>query len=105
ARVPVAHLYPGRPFEILAGADVLHLFHADGTWPVDADGSPATAGDFTTHGRFYAGGGSISDLDGDGNKEVIGAAWDTQELCVFDKQGVMRPGFPVAVRDQMWSAV
>jgi hypothetical protein len=103
--VAVDHVHPGHTLDILAGAGVLYLLHPDGTAPVDADGSPVTVGDFTTEGSYYAGGGSISDLDGDGAREIIGAAWDTQKLCVFDRDGAPRPGFPVTVQDQMWSGV
>ncbi len=103
--VAVAHVYTGLPSEILVGGEALHLFHADGTAPVDADGSAATPGDFTTQGKFYTGGGSIADLDGNGSREIIGAAWTSQQLQVFDSQGVPRPGFPVHVDDPMWSSV
>ena len=91
--------------DILVGGDVLHLFHADGTAPVDADGSSGTPGDFTTLGRYYQGGGSIADLDGDGGRDVIGATYASKQLLAFDAQGVTRPGFPVPLPDQIWSSV
>jgi hypothetical protein len=95
----------GGTMDLLVGGDLLHLFHADGTWPVDADGSSATPGDFTTLGRYYRGGGSIADLDGDGGRDVIGATWTSQQLLAFNAQGVLRPGFPVALPDPIWSSV
>jgi hypothetical protein len=91
--------------DILVGGAVLHLFHADGTAPVDADGSSATPGDFTTLGHHYRGGGSIADLDGDGGNDVIGATWTSKQLVAFNAQGVLRPGFPVTLPSEAWSSV
>ena len=95
----------GGGMDLLVGGELLHLFHADGTWPVDADGSSATPGDFTTLGRHYRGGGSIADLDGDGGRDVVGATWTSRQLLAFNSQGVLRPGFPVALPHPIWSSV
>ncbi|HEY6195601.1 MAG TPA: C25 family cysteine peptidase [Candidatus Eisenbacteria bacterium] len=95
----------GGGMDILVGGNVLHLFHSNGTAPVDADGSSATPGDFTTLGRFYRGGGSFADLDGDGGRDVIGATFTSKQLLAFDAQGVPRPGFPVPLPDPIWSSV
>ena len=103
--IAVDHVYSGYPQDIALGADVLHVFHVDGTAPVDADGLAATPGDFSTLGRYYAGGASIADLDGNGTREIIGGSWTTQDLEVFDAQGVPRAGFPVHIEDQMWSSI
>jgi hypothetical protein len=91
--------------DILVGGGVLHLFHADGSAPVDADGSSSTPGDLTTLGLLYQAGGSIADLDGDGGRDLIGATWGSKQLLVFDGQGAVRPGFPVALADPIWSSV
>lgn len=96
---------PGGGQDILVGGGVLHMFHPDGTAPVDADGSSATAGDFTTLGHFYQGGGSIADLDDDGGRDVVGAAWNSQKLYVFDGLGALRAGFPVSIPSPIWSSV
>ena len=98
-------LSPGGGQDIMVGGGVLHMFHHDGTAPVDADGSSATPGDFTTLGNHYQGGGSTADLDGDGGRDVVGAAWNSQQLFAFDAQGVLRPGFPVGVTNAVWSSV
>jgi hypothetical protein len=103
--VAVDHLSTGYLRDVLVGGQVLHVFHADGTAPVDADGLPATPGDFSTIGAFYPGGGSISDLDHNGLREVIGAAWNSKQLVVLDATGHPRPGFPIALDDPMWSSV
>jgi hypothetical protein len=95
----------GTGMDILVGGEVLHLFHADGTWPVDADASIATPGDFTTLGHYYRGGGSIADLDGDGGRDIVGATWTSRQLLAFDAQGTLRTGFPVALPDGIWSSV
>jgi len=106
SQAPVA-LAPssGGTMDILVGGNVLHLFHDDGSAPVDADGSSSTPGDFTTLGRYYQGGGSIADLDGDGGRDVIGATWTSNQLLAFDAQGVLRSGFPVALPHSIWSSV
>jgi hypothetical protein len=95
----------GGTMDILVGGEVLHVFHADGTWPVDADASSATPGDFTTLGTYYRGGGSIADLDGDGGRDIIGATWTSKQLLAFNAQGDLRAGFPVALPDPIWSSV
>src|SRR5262249_11965965 len=61
--------------------------------------------DFTTLGRFYRGGGSIGDLDGDGGRDVVGATYTSGQLLAFDSQGAVRPGFPVAIPDAVWGSV
>jgi hypothetical protein len=91
--------------DILVGGNVLHLFHSDGTAPVDADGSNLTPGDFSTLGRYYQGGGSIADLDGDGGRDVVGATYGSNQLLAFDAQGATRPGFPIPLAVPIWSSV
>jgi hypothetical protein len=91
--------------DILVGGNVLHLFHSDGTAPIDADGSNLTPGDFSTLGRYYEGGGSIADLDGDGGRDVIGATWASNQLLAFTAQGATRPGFPVPLAASIWSSI
>ena len=95
----------GGGMEILVGGNVLHLFRADGSAPVDADGSSSTPGDFTTLGRDYRAGGSIADLDGDGGRDVIGATFTSNQLLAFDAQGAPRPGFPVPLSAPIWGSV
>jgi len=95
----------GGSMDILVGGNLLHLFHADGSSPVDADGSSSTPGDLSMLGRQYQGGASIADLDGDGGRDLIAATWGSKQLLVFDGLGVARPGFPVALADPIWSSV
>ena len=102
--VAVDHIYDGYAMDIVAGADVIYLWHPDGTAPVNADGSDVTQGDFTTLGSYYAGGPTVADLDG-GTKEVIGSTWDTHSIYVFDLAGQSKPGWPVTLADAMYSAV
>jgi len=102
--VAVDHLYAGYPADISAGADVLYLWHHDGSTPVDADGSGASSGDFTTQGSYYAGGPSFADIDG-GSKEVIAATWDDMRVYVFDLAGNDKPGWPAQLADAIWSGV
>lgn len=93
APVAVDHIYNGYPMDIVAGSDLLYLWHPDGSSPVDADGSSATPGDFTNLGSYYAGGPTIADLDG-GTKEIIAATWNDMKVYVFDTAGQSKPGWP-----------
>jgi hypothetical protein len=103
--VALAPASPGPGQDILVGGDVLHVLRPDGTAPVDADGLSATPGDFTTVGHYYQGGGSFADLDGDGGRDVIGAAWDSRQLVALHATGAMRAGFPVSLPSAIWSSV
>jgi hypothetical protein len=103
--VAVDHLVAGQPLSIVTGGTLVHLFHPDGTRPVDADGLPATPGDLSTLGRSFPGGASLSNLDGGSTRRIVAAAWDSRELLAFDTQGQPLPGFPVSVADPMWSSV
>ena len=104
APVAVDHIYPGYTMDVVAGSDVLYLWHPDGSAPVDADGSSFTPGDFTTQGSYYAGGPTVADLDG-GTKEIIGSTWDSHGIYVFDLAGHSKPGWPVTLGDPMYAAV
>jgi hypothetical protein len=102
---PVAVSGVGGGADLLVGGDVLHRFRADGSAPVDADGDPATPGDVGVVGRYFAGGGTFVDLDQDGGRDMVGAAWTSQQLVAWDESGALRPGFPVALREPAWSSV
>jgi hypothetical protein len=107
APVAVDHIYDSYPMDIVIGADVLYVWHPDGSSPVDADGSGSTPGDFTTLGqsvRAYWGGPTVADLDG-GTKEIIGSTWDTKGIYVFDLAGQSKPGWPVTLGDNMYTPV
>lgn len=103
--VALEYIYSAQQMDIVAGSDVLYLLHADGSAPVDADGSGATQGDFTTRGSYYAAGPSVANLDGTG-WSIIAPAWDSSGVYVFDKAGQVRPGFPVVgPAGGIWSSV
>ncbi len=102
--VAIDHVYAGYPVAMAAGAEVLYVFNPDGSTPVDADGLGTTLGDFTVRGKAYAGGPSIADIDGDGLKEFVASTWDSLRLYAFDRNGGMKPGFPV-VAAESFSAV
>jgi Peptidase family C25/FG-GAP-like repeat/Propeptide_C25 len=106
------HAYPGYPVAIAVGSKYLHVFHPDGSYPVDADGSGTTFGDFTTLGSSYTAGPAIADLDG-GGVEFIGGAWDpaaitspvlANRLFVFDTAGQPKAGWPVQTSYSIWSS-
>ncbi len=49
----------------------------------------------------FFGGVAVGDLFGDGNKELVAAAWD-QHLWAWNKNGAVLSGFPVHVYDTAW---
>ncbi len=99
--VALEYIYQSSMMDIVAGADYLYLFHANGQAPVDADGSGSTAGDFTNRGSYYAAGPSVANLDGTG-WSIIGTSWDSTSVYVFDKDGHVRPGWPLVLNDGIW---
>lgn len=107
------HVYQGHPVAIAAGSLRLHVFHPDGSSPVDADGSGATFGDFSVLGSYFAPGPAIADVDGDGSAEIVAGAWNpnadatpvlADRLFVFDGAGQPKPGWPVQTRFSLWSS-
>jgi hypothetical protein len=100
--VTVARVHQAGKMDLFAGSDVLYDLNPDGTAPVDADGQPATVGDFTTQGKNYEGGVTIADIDGCG-LDVIGATWDTKKMYVFDSQGAVKPGWPFTASSEIFS--
>src|SRR5262245_12414511 len=103
---PVAfdYLYQHSMVDIFAGSDYLWAWHADGVAPIDADGTSVTYGDFTTRGSYYAAGASLGTLDGV-NWSVAAPSWDSLKVYVFDTNGSVRPGWPFATTDPVWSGV
>ncbi|MEK7330691.1 MAG: T9SS type A sorting domain-containing protein, partial [Candidatus Eisenbacteria bacterium] len=97
-------VYQATMMDIVAGADVVWLWHADGTAPIDADGTSVSHGDFTTRGSYYAAGPSLARLD-QLNWSIIAPSWDSLRVYVFDKQGNVRSGWPFPTADPVWSGV
>jgi len=104
APVAIEFVYSALQADIAAGADYLYVLHADGNAPVDADGSGATLGDFTSLGSYYAAGPSIAPMAPGQGWSFIGPTWDSSALYVFDQDGAVRPGFPLATLDPLWSS-
>ncbi|HKQ57260.1 MAG TPA: C25 family cysteine peptidase [Candidatus Eisenbacteria bacterium] len=109
APVAIDYMHQDSQADIVAGADVLWMWRADGTAPVDADGTEASHGDFTGYGTYYAGGASLSPLTGS-TWSVIGASWRTTApestlVYVFDLQGNLRPGWPFGSTDGSFSGI
>jgi hypothetical protein len=103
------HLYPGHPMDLVFGSNLIFLWHPDGTYPVDADGSYSTSGDFNKVVDYYAAGLSAADLDGTG-KVLIAPTWGPDRkhppgyVFVYDLAGAPRPGWPVTLADNIWSS-
>ncbi len=104
APVAIDFVYQSSMADIFAGADVVWAWRADGTAPIDADGTSVSHGDFTTRGSYYAAGISLAPLSG-GSWSVIAPSWDSLRVYVFDKQGNVRPGWPLVTNQAVWSAV
>ncbi len=103
--VAVGQIYPDAPgLDIVAGANVLFVWHADASYPVDADESSRTSGDFTTRGSYYAAGPSIGDLDRDGVVEIVAPSWDSLMVYVFEPDGSVRAGFPAPIGQSCFSS-
>ncbi|MFQ5601049.1 MAG: FG-GAP-like repeat-containing protein, partial [Candidatus Krumholzibacteriia bacterium] len=83
--------------EVLAGADRVYAWHADGSEVLDGDGDAATSGVWTTFGSTFAAGIAAGDLDGDGLDEVVACSWDTREVCALDGDGSILPGWPRSI--------
>jgi len=102
--VVVADLYPDPGLDIIAGSDVLYLWHADATYPIDADQSARTSGDFTTRGSYYAAGPSVGDLNHDGTMEIVAPSWDSLKVYVFEPDGTIPPGWPANIGQSCFSS-
>lgn len=104
ASVAIERVYQTTMMDLVAGADVLWLWHADGTAPIDADGTAVTYGDFTTRGSYYAAGPSLAKLD-QVNWSIVAPSWDSSRVYVFDTQANVRSGWPLLTSAPVWSAV
>jgi hypothetical protein len=89
---------------IAAGSDRLYVLNADGTAPVDADGAGATLGDFSTRGAYFAAGPSMAVLGPAEGMSFVAPSWDSTRFYVFDRDGAIRPGFPLVTQDAIWSS-
>ena len=92
----------GRP-EVLAGADYLYVFRADGTEWRDGDGNPATVGIFSTALRNIPSSPAAADLDVDGTPELIAASWSDSSVAVWRADGTLMPGWPRKGAAPFWS--
>jgi Peptidase family C25/FG-GAP-like repeat len=110
--VAIEHVWPGHPLSIVVGSgrsevgsgNVLFGWNPDGTAPIDADGSIATSGDLTTRGLTYTAPPSVGDLDDDGQMEIVASSWDSMMTFVFQRDGTVRPGWPVQTDQSVWSS-
>src|SRR5262245_31719179 len=102
--VAVDFAYSGNFATVAAGSEVLYVINADGSAPVDADGAGATLGDFSTRGAYFAAGPSMGVLATGEQMSFVAPSWDSTALYVFDRNGQLRPGFPLVTPDPIWSS-
>lgn len=104
APVAVDYVWQATMMDIVAGAQWLWAWRADGAAHRDADATAITHGDFTTRGAYYAAGASLGKVDGV-SWSIAAPSWDSLGVYLFDRDGNVRPGWPVPTVDPVWSAV
>jgi len=104
ASVAVDYVYSPATMDIVAGSNLLYVWHADGTAPLDADGTSVTHGDFSLRGSYFPAGASLAKLD-HAAWSIIAPSWDSLAIYVFDPAGNVRPGWPFPTPDPVWSSV
>jgi hypothetical protein len=84
--------------EIVTGAEMLYVWHGDGTELRDGDATELTSGAFTTDGLTLGKGfhslPAVANLDADPELELVGAAWDAAQVFVWNRDGSRVPGWP-----------
>jgi hypothetical protein len=96
------------PLEVIVGRAAsgstrqLHVFEADGTprpgWPARRDGEPGAGS------GMYNENVAVADLDGDGDKEVIGPT-DTHYITALDRLGNQLAASSLYGTNRVWSQV
>jgi uncharacterized repeat protein (TIGR01451 family) len=89
---------------VVAGSEVLYVLNADGSAPLDSDGQGSTLGDFSQRGSYFAAGPSMSVLGPGEAMSFIAPSWDSMAVYVWDRDGDLRPGFPVYTNDAIWGS-
>ena len=90
--------------EIVAGAEALYVFRADGTDWIDGDANPVTTGVFSTLPHHIPSTPAAADVDLDGVPEIIVASWNDSTVFVFRPNGTLLPGWPKKGAAPFWSA-
>jgi hypothetical protein len=77
---------------------VLYVWNSNGTEYIDGDGVPSTPGVFyrMSGNSILASAPAVADIDGDGVKEIV-AGSQGSELYVFNDDGSIVPGYPLAL--------
>jgi hypothetical protein len=104
ASVCFADLNGDGRLEVIAGADRLYVFRADGTDWIDGDSSPASLGVFSTLLHGIASTPAAADVNQDGVPEIVAASWDDSLVAVFRPNGSLLPGWPKKGIAPFWSS-
>ncbi|HSG29046.1 MAG TPA: FG-GAP-like repeat-containing protein, partial [Candidatus Krumholzibacterium sp.] len=90
--------------DVVIGSDYIHAWHGDGVEIRDGDGQPLTWGIFNQEGTTFTATVALGPLDDQPGHEIVGAAWDTKKLYVFNAEGSNLPGFPKTTVDLCWAS-
>ncbi|HTM01342.1 MAG TPA: C25 family cysteine peptidase [Candidatus Omnitrophota bacterium] len=104
ASVCLADLDGDGRVEVIAGADQLYAFHADGSEWRDGDANPVTLGVFSTLLHNVASTPAAADVNLDGTPEIIAASWNDSLVAVFRANGTLLPGWPKKGAAPFWSS-
>ncbi|MBD3178811.1 MAG: T9SS type A sorting domain-containing protein, partial [Candidatus Latescibacteria bacterium] len=92
-------------YEVVIGAEYMYAWHHDGVEVRDGDSHPVSWGIFSTGGDNFTASPVLVDLDGEPGAEIVAAAWNTEEIYVFDSEGGnFTPNWPKQTEHLCWAS-
>jgi len=104
ASVCLADLNGDGKVEIIAGADQLYAFRADGSEWRDGDQNPVSIGVFSPLLHGLASSPAAADVNLDGVPEIVAASWNDSLVAVLKADGTTLPGWPQKGAAPFWSS-